>query len=364
MTNFEGYKYTTEILETANNSSIIFAIVLAAFFSAVSADASARALQEGGDDVQKVIRMVGSEITHNIVTENTLGRQIEFLTDTLCEGRATGSRGAVETAFWIERQFAGLGILPFGESYSRSFIAHDGRIGRNLIGLLPSGGKKSAKPYIIIAAHYDGLGILDGAMYPGADSNASGVAAMLGSASMIGAMMRYGKVYGKNIIFVALDGKHLNMRGAQELWNTVSGGSLKDPASGTTITADDIMLMVNLDQIGSSMAPLHEGNGEYLIMLSDARSDFYRSSLTSMNSKYKIGLDLGFDYYGSRDFTRLFYSVVSEQKVFIEHGKPAVMFTSGITMNNNKTRDTASTLDLGVLKKRVWLLFHWLERVI
>ena len=40
------------------------------------------------------------------------------------------------------------------------------------------------------------------------------------------------------------------------------------------------------------------------------------------------------------------------------------MFTSGISMNNNKTRDTVSTLDLSLLKRRIWLMFHWLERVI
>ena len=40
------------------------------------------------------------------------------------------------------------------------------------------------------------------------------------------------------------------------------------------------------------------------------------------------------------------------------------MFTSGITLNNNKDRDTADTLDYTVMKKRIWLIFHWIERVI
>ena len=40
------------------------------------------------------------------------------------------------------------------------------------------------------------------------------------------------------------------------------------------------------------------------------------------------------------------------------------MFTSGITLNNNKVQDTLQTLDLSVLKRRIWLIFHWMERII
>lgn len=351
-------------METTVKSILFLSVFLAAGLYGAYPDAYAGDLSSCPAPVSPERKLVGSEITHGIVSESKLERQVEFLADSLCEGRATGSRGAVEAAFWIERQFRKAGIQPFGNSYSHSFLTTDGRTGRNIIGVLHSGGKTAAKPYIVVTAHYDGLGTLEGAMYPGADSNASGVAAMIAEAEMIGAMMRFGKVYGRNIIFAATDGKNLSMRGAKELWNSLSGGGLKDPETGVSITADDIMLMVNIDQIGSSMAPLRSGRKDYLLMLSDRNSDFYRGSLSSMNDKYGIGLELCFDYYGSRDFTKMFYRTVSEQRVFLEHGKPAVMFTSGITMNNNKTRDTGDTLDYEVMKKRIWLIFHWLERVL
>lgn len=356
-------------METANKSIIIFAFTLAAALltakGAAFANNHVNATAEETSGGQNVIRkVVGSEVTHVLVNEKNLGQNVGFLSDTLCEGRATGSRGAVETAAWIERQFRRIGIVPFGDNYTSSFLVHDGRIGRNVIGLLPTGGRKVAKPYIVVMAHYDGPGTLDGVMYPGADSNASGVAAMLGNAEMLAAMMRYGRIYGRNIIFAATDGKGLSMRGAHELWNTISGGGLRDPFSGQTITADDIKLVVNIDQIGSTLAPLTSGRKDYMIMLSGDRYLNERSMLTAMNNKYGLGMELAFDYYGSKGFTELFYNKVSEQKVFLEHGKPAVMFTSGITMNNNKTWDKVENLDLEVLKKRIWLIFHWMERIL
>ena len=63
----------------------------------------------------------------------------------------------------------------------------------------------SEKRCIIVAAHFDGLGILDGKMYRGADSNASGVVAMLSLAEMMQEMRSVDVRYDCSILFVALD---------------------------------------------------------------------------------------------------------------------------------------------------------------
>ena len=40
------------------------------------------------------------------------------------------------------------------------------------------------------------------------------------------------------------------------------------------------------------------------------------------------------------------------------------MFTSGITLRNNKANDTADSLDYGILRRRVLAMFYYLVRVI
>jgi hypothetical protein len=50
--------------------------------------------------------------------------------------------------------------------------------------------------------------------------------------------------------------------------------------------------------------------------------------------------------------------------VFLEHGIPAVMFTSGITMLNNKPGDSPDTLDYPVLMKRIRLIFYYLDKIL
>ena len=314
---------------------------------------------------QGVVYVTEADIAYKAVTESRLRSRVEFLSDSLCAGRATGSPGGNIAAFWLAGQFRACGFLPPDGSYVRHFAAEGGATGRNVVGLFRGSEKRPDADYVILAAAYDGLGVLDGSLYPGADSNASGVAALLGVADMLGILRQtLGKTWRHNILFVALDGKNRNLGGARALWADIEAGRLTDPGTGKPVTPDRISAFVNIDQVGCTLSPLHRDRPDYLIMLSPEDRPFYRNNLSSCNTRYGTGLDLGFDYYGSRDFTRLFFTRVSDQKIFLENRVPCAMFTSGITLNNNKVRDTADTLDYAVLLRRVRLMFHWIERIL
>ena len=304
------------------------------------------------------IVLTQSEIIRQAVSETTVEGPVKFLSDSICGGRATGTKGINEAAMFILRQYSSIGIQPLSEGYVQGFPTGNGQKGRDLVGLIP--GSSDPGSYVLVMAYYDGLGELEGKLYPGADNNASGVSAMLGMARMMKAGQRIMKNYRRSVIFVALDAKYSGMGGSQRLWNLLKYGMLSDPRNGRKITLDDITLTINIDQIGSTLSPIHEGKDRYLIMLGG--EDYRRSALSSCNSIPELGLDLGFDYYGSRDFTRIMYRSFGDQKVFVEGGKEAVMFTSGLTMKNNKSDDTPDSLDMKVLKERTWLMFHFLER--
>lgn len=301
----------------------------------------------------------------NVVWESKLRRQVEFFSDSICAGRATGTRGGTEAAFAIARRFRKDGLIPFGGSYSKSFYTPDSlKTGHNIIGMLPGSIKRPVDSYVIIGAHYDHLGILDGRMYPGADNNASGTVALLSIADMFSSMKTLGKVYGANIIFVAFDAKELSMAGAQALWDMISEKELLDPVTGEPVTRDKIRLMVNIDQIGSSLSPLSSGRNDFIIMLGgNTLEDSSCDWLSLCNRFYGAGLEISETYYGSENFTRLFYRL-SDQRPFVDNKIPAVLFTSGITMNNNKTYDSAGTLDYPVFRKRIILIYHWLDKML
>ena len=313
-----------------------------------------------GQQVPSIGAISGTQ-AHNVIWESKLYRQVEFLSDSLCGGRATGTRGGTETAFWLIRRFRQLGLTPINGHWSTHFYEP---FGRNVIGFLPGASKRHNDSYVIVMAHYDGLGTLNGTLYPGADSNASGVVAMVSVAEMFCTMRNIGRAYDSNIIFVGLDAKAASMKGSRALWKMIEDGLLTDPVSGDAVTADKIRMVVNIDQIGGTMSRLKSGRKDFIIMLGrEAAGDGSASLLSTCNLKYGTGLELGYDYFGSNDFTDIFYRKVSDQRVFLENGIPSVMFTSGITMNNNKPYDSVDTIDMSILKRRIWLIFHWLERI-
>lgn len=309
---------------------------------------------------QPTIGAISSTQAHNVIWESKLYKQIEFLSDSICGGRATGTEGSTESAAWIIRRFGKIGLEPAGKNWATHFYEP---FGRNIIGFLPGSSKRHRDSYVIVMAHYDGLGILNGVLYPGADSNASGVVAMISVAEMFCSMRTLGRAYDANLVFVALDAKSSSMKGSRELWRSIEEGRLTDPVSGSAITPDKIALAVNIDQIGGTMSTLKSGRKDFIIMLGEnvrGAADI----LSTCNLKYGTGLELGLDYFGSRDFTNIFYRRIGDQKVFVDHKIPSVLFTSGITMNNNKPHDTVDSLDMGVLKNRIWLIFHWIEKAI
>ena len=177
-------------------------------------------------------------------------------------------------------------------------------------------------------------------------------------------MSTLGRSFDSNLIFIAFDAKELSMTGSRDIWRKIKDGDLHDPLTGEAITPDKVSLMVNIDQIGSTMAPLHRNRPDYLIMLGTHSLKWSdREILESCNRNYDINLDISLDYYGSKNFTDIFYTL-SDQRIFVENKIPAVLFTSGITMNTNKTWDTVERLDMTVLKKRIYLIYHWIDHML
>ena len=300
----------------------------------------------------------------NTVWEEKLEKQVGFLADSICQGRGIGTRGGVEAAAWIAREFEKARLKKMDGSWFKSFMSEKGQVGHNVVGLY-HGGYADCDSYIIVGAHFDHIGNLGGKLYPGADANASGTVAMTSIARMMGAMrIATGRRLPSNVIFVGFDGKESDMAGSIALWNMISNGELTDPVSGKVITSRQIKLMVNIDQIGATLSPLRKDRPDYIIMLGNDRlKQSKRGLLEYCNKNLKTNLDLGFDYYGSEQFTTIFYRL-SDQRVFIDHGIPSVLFTSGITMKTNKTYDNVASLDYAVFSRRILLMFYWIEKML
>ncbi len=256
-----------------------------------------------------------------------------FLTDPCQDGRATGSPGAQSVAFYLLREFRSLGYRTTVQCFESAGLA-----GRNVVAVTPGW----YRDYIVVGAYYDGLGYIGDSFYAGADSNASGVAALLAIARGLVSSCEGST----GLIFVAFDGHNSGLEGSRRFLERFS-------------EEYRFRMMVNLDIVGSSEVPVHGSREEYLIALGGLP---FMLSMDRANRD--TGLDLCFDYYGSEQFTDLFYRRIGDQSWFVAAGIPSVMFTSGITMDTNKVTDTLDRLDLDMLSKRITFIMRWLDSMI
>lgn len=302
---------------------------------------------------------------HNWDIMNT----VEFLSSDICEGRSAGTVGSFEAAAYIKGIFESTSLLPlFKDGYSQAFRIRtsSGEItGRNIAGIIPGNGHgKYEKPYIIVGAHYDHLGKLYDKVYPGADDNASGIAA-LGYIARQFAMNRFlMDTASRSVIFIAFDAKEYSMAGSRTFVDSLlSENGITDPSTGKRIRPDEIAFAANIDQIGSILEPIDSRHREYLMVLGSENLDEYGQNILAVTEKYLIPeLKIGYDYYGSRKFTELFMRL-SDQASFTDAGITALLFTSGINDHTYKVTDDISTVDPKALAMRARYIYLFLERL-
>lgn len=172
---------------------------------------------------------------------------VEYLADDALAGRDGGTRGDTLACGFIFGQMAKLGLEP----QKQVFNVKKGNI--NTFNVYGSVAGRSGK-YIVVGAHYDHLGMGGPgsgsrrpdtlAVHNGADDNASGVAGMLHLAK------RFAKAgdLEHGIIFVAFGAEERGIVGSKHFADNLQELVL---AEGKSVSASDIVAMVNFDMIGN-----------------------------------------------------------------------------------------------------------------
>ena len=273
---------------------------------------------------------------------------LEILADEKTEGRASGTAGKELAEHFLVEQFRAIGLKPWEWAYTQSFKYQDSIIVRNVIGFLPA--SVPTDEYIVVGAHYDHLGKLGHTVYPGADDNASGVTALLSLARMFTAMKADGKGPRKNLLFVAFDGKELNLAGSRYFVRDLS------------VPRSRITAMLNMDMLGTDLVPPRR-NRDYLFAIGEnTLPESYQGYLNYICARAFYKLDLDLTFYGSRSFSKMMYET-SDQYPFARAGIPAVLFTSAFHEHTYKKTDTPAIIDYALLRKRTMVIFNFINRL-
>jgi hypothetical protein len=174
---------------------------------------------------------------------------VETLASPAFEGRRADSDGGRLTRALVLERYTALGLEPAVPGYLQPFsFTHrslralwrrdrpfilEFKDNANVLGVVR--GRSEPDRWIAVSAHYDHLGVRKGALYPGADDNASGVAALLGFAGYFAAHPPE-----HTLLFAAFDAEEEGCRGSEAF------------AGAPPLPLDRMLLDVNMDMIGRS----------------------------------------------------------------------------------------------------------------
>lgn len=238
------------------------------------------------------------------------------------EGRRIDSRGSAAARALLIRRLQQAGLRPAGNAYEHRFAVTSRdttvRNGVNVLAYLP--GADSSR-VLVLSAHYDHVGVRAGAVYNGADDNASGTAALLAIAEW------YAANPPRHAIIVAFfDGEEVGLLGARAFLET------------PPVPLDRIAANVNLDMV----ARLDKNE---LYAAGAAPWPFFRPLLLATAARAPITLRLGHDTDENgpgENWTRQ-----SDQAAFHAKGIPWVYFGVEDHPDYHRATDDAERVDAG-----------------
>ena len=268
---------------------------------------------------------------------------VDAFTSPRLEGRRMGTRGGQLAAEYIENELLLIGLKkPYSDGYMQSFKVKDKR-GVNVLGMIEGTALKDE--VVVLMAHYDYIGrSAEGIIYPGAEDNASGVAALLEIAKAFQKAKKKGIEPVRTILFAFFDGNKSDLAGATYYINN------------PLFTSDKTVLAINVDMVGRSDG-YAEGHNDYVFVLgTDRISSEPRSVVDSLNNA-SIQMTVDYSFYKSKSVFDLFYPM-SDHYVFEKKIIPVLYFTSGITGDIHSVGDVSSKFYFPSFMRRTRLIFQ------
>lgn len=169
-----------------------------------------------------------------------LRAEVERLASPAYQGRR--GAGGQKTAEHLVDEFRALGLEPlFDGEYTQPIVEADSgkTLGRNVGARLMGTDPDLRDQWIIVAAHFDHLGVRGGVLYPGADDNASGVAMMLEVAR---AMVQGTEKPKRSVMFIGFDLEEIGLFGSRYF------------VEHSPVPLKQVALFLTADMIGRSLA--------------------------------------------------------------------------------------------------------------
>ena len=256
--------------------------------------------------------------------KDNLTKHVYYLASEELKGRKAGSEEAKEAREYIIGQFYEAGLVPFfNEGFRQHFKVGD-RAFCNAVGMIEGSDPVLKNEYVVLGAHYDHLGVRNGNIYPGADDNASGTAALIEVARVLSQKRDMLK---RSVIFAAFDAEEIGLFGSNHLSKTLVD----------SLGVKNIKLMMSLDMVG-----YYRQSGELILQGTSTIKD---GKLITTEEATRVGINVKAKPFENSIFT------ATDTEGFATKGVATLAVTTGLKSPYHKPQDIADSIDFAGLDK-------------
>lgn len=211
----------------------------------------------------------------------------------------------------------------------------------NVLGYVPGSDLKDE--LVIITAHYDHVGVMDGIVYNGADDDGSGTVALLELAQAFVQAKKDGYGPRRSILFMAVSGEEKGLLGSEYYSD--------HPIFSLANTIVDL----NVDMIGRHDKE-HANDTPYVYIIGSDRLSSDLHAISEEANKRFSNLELDYTFNAEDDPNRFYYR--SDHYNFARKGIPVIFYFSGVHEDYHQPGDDVERIEFDRLQRRTRLIFH------
>ncbi len=196
---------------------------------------------------------------------------------------------------------------------------------------------------IVITAHYDHIGIINGEINNGADDDGSGTTAVMQIASAFAKARDEGIRPRRSILFLLVTGEEKGLLGSAYY------------ADHPIFPLEQTVANLNIDMIGR-IDPEHEENTNYVYLVGSDKlsSDLHKIS-EEMNERF-TKMELDYTYNDENHPERIYYR--SDHWNFAKNGIPVIFYFNGVHEDYHQPTDTIEKIHFEMLVHRAKLVYY------
>jgi hypothetical protein len=233
-------------------------------------------------------------------------------------------------------------VRPVGKMTGKLNLSEEELNSSNVIGFIPGSDPILAKEAVVITAHYDHIGIIDGVVYNGADDDGTGTVALLEIAEAFAAAKKEGKGPRRSVIIMTVSGEEKGLLGSQYY--------VDHPWFPLKQTIADL----NIDMIGRNDIA-HEDKSDYIYVIGSNMISWDLHNANEEANKQYTQLELDYKFNDKNDPNQFYYR--SDHYNFAKNDIPSVFYFSGVHEDYHQATDDIEKINFSKVEKVARLVF-------